>query len=100
MLESEMEEARTNEAKIDDIDGVVVMEMIRFMYTGEVQNMKDHVKELLYAAEKYELMELKKKCVESMSVYLNMKNVYETLTLADRFNADILLDNCVGLLKQ
>jgi hypothetical protein len=99
MFESEMEEARTNEVKIDDIEGNIVLEMVRFIYTGEVENMKDHAKDLLYAAEKYELNVLKKKCVESLSVHLNMKNVFKTLILADHFNAENLLYDCVGFMN-
>lgn len=99
MLNSGMEESQKGEVTIDDIEGNVVFEMVRFMYTGEVENVKDYVKDLLDAAEKYGIEKLKEKCLESLSLYLNMKNVAETLTLADRYNADILIQNCVGLIK-
>jgi hypothetical protein len=99
MFESEMEEARTSQAKIKDIDGEVMLEMVRFMYTGKVENIKDHAKDLLYAAEKYELKDLKKECLESLNLNLELDNVPQTLVLADRYNAKILINNCIGLLK-
>jgi speckle-type POZ protein len=84
---------------IEDIEGEVMLEMVRFLYTGEIENMKDHAKNLLYAAEKYKIDALKMKCVESLSQNLDSSNVLETLLLADRYNMEVLLGNCVGFIK-
>lgn len=99
MFEAEMLEVSTNQLTITDIDGKVVLEMLRFMYNGNVENIDSVAKELLYAAEKYELYKLKRKCVDSLSLNLNMKNVFQTMSLADRYGSDILLRNCIGLVK-
>lgn len=99
MFEAEMAEVYTNQLNITDIDGKVVTEMLRFMYHGKVENIHELAKDLLYAAEKYELNELKKKCIDSLSLHVNMKNVFNLLTLADRFKSDILLRNCIGFIK-
>jgi hypothetical protein len=55
--------------------------------------------ELLNVAEKYELEGLKQKCIESLSVHLNVKNIFKCLILADRHNEEILLRNCLGFVK-
>jgi hypothetical protein len=54
---------------------------------------------LLYAAEKYKIDALKMKCVESLSQNLDSSNVLETLLLADRYNIDELLKNCIGFIN-
>jgi speckle-type POZ protein len=94
-----MFQADTNQMTIEDIEGEVMLEMVRFLYTGEIENMKDHAKNLLYAAEKYKIDALKMKCVESLSQNLDSSNVLETLLLADRYNMEVLLGNCVGFIK-
>lgn len=85
--------------KIDDIEGEVVFKMIRYMYTGELENLKDHAKDLIYAAEKYEFVNLKNECLAYFSFNLNLNNVFETIALADRYNSQDLLENCIRFMK-
>jgi hypothetical protein len=99
MFEAEMNEVITNELKITEIEGKVVMEMLRFIYNGTIKNIHEIAKDLLYAAEKYELEGLKKKCIDSLSLHINLKNVFHILSLADRFGSDVLLKNCIGLIR-
>ena len=58
MFLSPMEEARTGTVEITDMDSKTLRKLLEFIYTGEVENMEDLAEELLYAADKYEIMGL------------------------------------------
>ena len=53
-----MEEARTGTVEITDMDSKTLRKLLEFIYTGEVDGMEDVAEELLYAADKYEIMGL------------------------------------------
>lgn len=99
MFQAPMSEAENSQVIIDDVEGSAVYEVIRFIYTGKVKHIKSKAMDLLNAAEKYELTELKQQCIESLSVHLNLKNVFNCLILADRHNEETLLRNCLGFMK-
>ena len=58
---------QVNEELINDYKPEVVHETLRYMYTNTVENMKEHAKDLLGMAEKYQLQGLKKQCEEFVS---------------------------------
>ena len=58
MFLSPMEEARTGTVEITDMDSKTLRKLLEFIYTGEVDGMEDVAEELLYAADKYEIMGL------------------------------------------
>ena len=58
MFLSPMEEARTGTVEITDMDSKTLWKLLEFIYTGEVDGMEDVAEELLYAADKYEIMGL------------------------------------------
>jgi hypothetical protein len=74
--------------------------MIRFLYTGSVNDMKKHSKDLLYAAEKYKIENLKMECIKSLTRNLDTTNLLETLLLAERHNSEILFKSCVKFMKK
>lgn len=66
MLETDMQEDE-NVIEISDMKHEIVEKMLEFIYTGEVTDMGDSGKELLVAAEKYRLADLKSRCEEVLS---------------------------------
>ena len=58
MFESDMKEARQRMVVIEDIKAKTIEKLLEFIYTGEVDGMEDVAEELLYAADKYEIMGL------------------------------------------
>ncbi|KAG5676305.1 hypothetical protein PVAND_006152 [Polypedilum vanderplanki] len=98
MFNADMSETKTKTVKIDDIDGDTFLEFLRFIYTGQVENLKDIASSLIYAADKYEIIKLKKICTESLMKNLSIKNASETLILADRFNENFLLYECIQII--
>lgn len=100
MIMSPMKEAKTQSVKLEDIDGETMMEVLRFLYTGTIENIENLAPDLLFCADKYELNELKSYAARAMANSLTVDNVLEYYTLADRYDEEYLLGKCVGFIKK
>jgi speckle-type POZ protein len=98
MLTTDMAEKKLSRIVIDDIDDATMQELLRFIYTKEVQNLALAPK-LLYAAEKYDLYELKSICASHITEQVSEENVFENLVLADRHNEQQLLNECMKFIN-
>ena len=78
-----MKDQRENEtiALPDDYD--VVQELLRFIYTTKVKDIKKVADRLFAAAHLYQLDDLKRMCSDVMSANLNVGNVEAILDLAN-----------------
>lgn len=83
MMETNMKENKEKRAKIEDISAPAFTEFLRFIYCGKVEEIDEHAVELLYAATKYDIQDLKPYCVLSLAENLAVPNVIETMMLAD-----------------
>jgi speckle-type POZ protein len=98
MLTSNMKEAATNTVEVDDLDSTTMRELLRFIYCGEVQDLKENVKDLIYAAEKYEVNQLKEICIEELAANVSEENVIETLIIADQVSGtEKLIEACIPI---
>ncbi|XP_024871354.1 protein roadkill-like isoform X2 [Temnothorax curvispinosus] len=97
MFKSEMTEKRNN-VKIEDMDFETVREMLQFIYTGKVEKL-EKMPNLLYAAEKYELKNLKVICEKILGTRLTIENVAKILILADLCRADYLKAQVLDIIK-
>lgn len=88
MFQHEMTERNNGIARITDIDAEVMQEVLRFVYTGKVNNLRILASELLDAADKYELNGLKAVCEEVIANYLNVENIGAILTILDTRDCD------------
>jgi hypothetical protein len=96
MLTIKMEEAETNVVKVDDFDSTTMRKLLRFIYCGEVQDLKENAKNLIYAAEKYEVNQLKEMCIEELAANVSEENVIETLAIADQVSGtEKLIQKCI-----
>jgi len=82
MLTQNMVEKNSNRAEILDFDADVVRDMIQFIYSGEVSDMKVKAVHLLPAADKYDLTHLKELCVASLCETISTENVLDLLIMA------------------
>ena len=92
-------ETRRNTMNIMDIDGETMTEILRFIYTREVNNIKQLAPKLLYGADKYELDNLKKLCASAMIENLSVENALEYFLLADQYNLKALLFRSAMVIK-
>lgn len=99
MFEHDMQESKENAVKIVDIRVDVFEEMLRFIYTGSVEQLEQRSKDLLIAAEKYALEGLKTLCEEHLGMKLTVDSAAETLQLADMYNADKLKQQTISFIS-
>lgn len=90
MFQHNMQESETNRIDITDVEERVVGEMLRYMYTGTCECLKELADGLILVADKYDLQGLKVMCEESLIENLSVENATHMLVLADLHRADKL----------
>lgn len=90
MLNHDMKEKQEGIIQIKDVSFEVFQEVLRFMYTGRVDQIEKIANELLIAADKYDVEGLKAMCEETLCKSLNIDNVLEYLKFSDLYKANIL----------
>ncbi|XP_028617137.1 TD and POZ domain-containing protein 4-like [Grammomys surdaster] len=85
MFEHEIEESLRNHVEIHDLDSQVFKEMMGFIYTGKAPHLHSHsmATDVLAAADKYGLEDLKVLCEDALYRSLSVENAAQTLILAD-----------------
>lgn len=87
MFEHNMRESKENVVKIDGISYDVMKELFRFIYSEKVENLETLASDLLVAANKYELEDLKSLCEKVLIKNLSTNNVIDLYVLADHHQA-------------
>lgn len=83
-----------NVMEFTDIKAEIFEEVLRYMYTGKVNNLQEYGIDILRAANQYKLEHLKNMCEEFLVAKLTHDNVVETLKIADACNAPFLVKHC------
>jgi speckle-type POZ protein len=102
MLMTDMSEKTTNCVEIFDFDSKTIRELLRFLYCEEVKDLKEIVCSLIYAAEKYQVEELKTICIDQILKDLSKSNVIQALMVADQIvtGTDRIVEACVEILQR
>jgi speckle-type POZ protein len=87
MFQSDLTEAQSNTIKIEDIKPAVFKEVLRFIYTDQVEQLDEIAEELLAVAERYMLELLKSKCESHLARKITVENCVDFLLLADLHSA-------------
>jgi speckle-type POZ protein len=101
MFANDMIESHSNKCSIDDIESEVFGELLTFIYTGKSPKAQSMAHKLLAAAEKYEILELedldnsKNICEDLVFIDLTVDNAIQSLKIADKYNANKILDKIV-----
>ncbi|KAL5274070.1 SPOPL.2 family protein [Megaselia abdita] len=95
MFEHATEERREGRVEIADVKHDVLKEMLRFLYTGEVENLEVHAEELYEAADKYCLDDLKDLCERTLIRRITTENVCQYLRLFDMFSSSSMKTKCI-----
>lgn len=90
MFDNEMKENSENVVEITDIEPEVMEQMIEFIYTEDCPKMTEMAEELLIAAEKYQIKQLKDICMQKLREGLTISNVSERLIFAEVHSASKL----------
>ena len=87
MFQNDLTEKKTNTLEIQDIEPDVFAEVLRFLYTDDVNNLDELSTGLLAAADKYMLDRLKAKCESFLSRNVTVENCGTLLILAHLYSA-------------
>ena len=75
-------------------------ELVNFIYTKKINNLQETAHELLSAANKYSIIELKNICEKSIGENLNLENALKTFVVAEENNAQILKNLVLRLIGE
>ena len=95
MFQHNMSEAQNHEVDILDLAPSTVHLMLEYIYSGHFQQTAN-TEDLLPAADKYELTQLKSACELSLSRTVNMNNCLDLLILSDIHSASQLQKACLA----
>jgi hypothetical protein len=99
MFLSDMIETRSNIIEINDISDDICEEMLRFMYYNEIKHLDTNALDLLYAADKYAIENLKILCIQSLIETFTFETAAEMLIRANIYNSKLLKDNLLLFIK-
>ena len=99
MFKHDMIENKSNTVNIPDVDHEVLKEMLRFIYMGEVEDIKKMASELFIVADKYDIQGLKSKCEKYIADNIAIENVMQIFELAVKYNAKQLKTRAMQFMK-
>lgn len=84
MFTCDMQESKTNQVTIDDIEPEIFEQLLRFIYTGRVpKSDSEDMEALITAADKYAISDLKTFCGDIIITKINVQKAADILILAD-----------------
>lgn len=96
MLTNNITEAYATSYITSEFDSVVMKQILRFIYCHEVENLDEIALDLIHAAEKYQLDDLKEMCMDRIIANLSTNNVLKALTISNTVrNTKKLFDRCL-----
>lgn len=87
-----------NVVEIKDVEPEVLNEMLRFMYSAKVNNISNLAENLLAAAEKYGIVDLKTECEKFLCQNLSFENAVHYFEVADDHKADDLKNKSLKMI--
>ena len=93
MFYGEMAE-RSDSVDLPDCEYDGVLEMVRYMYTGQAELNENNVMQVLYVAKKYMVSSLSDECVRLLRKKLDPSNVFCVLSHAQKYDEKVLVDQC------
>ena len=103
MFEVEMVEKREQIVEVTDIEPHVMSDFLTFLYTGSAPNMRTMAKDLLLAADKYDMPEFATICESEIKNGMTFSNVAEIYQLASTLHLGCsasLKKFCLDFMKQ
>ncbi|KAL7303411.1 hypothetical protein TKK_0004595 [Trichogramma kaykai] len=101
MFSHDMLENKSQSVDMVDISHEAAVEMLRYIYTGRIKAEEFSLTaDVLAAADKYQLEELKNKCERILGSNLSTENVVEALKIAHTYSAKNLEKEAVDFIKR
>jgi BTB/POZ domain len=80
--------------KIEDVGSKAMLEFLRFIYCGYVNDIDEITSDLLLAAQKFDVPDLKPLCSVALARKLTLKSALETIVLANKYGEKYLETHC------
>ncbi|KAI6179872.1 Protein roadkill-like protein [Aphelenchoides besseyi] len=97
MLDHDTAESISGVLTIDDLDAEIVEVMLRYLYTGQVKNLRTHCLELFCVADRYALSDLQDICLNAIYENLDVNLIMHCLELAFAYDRlDTFRDRVIG----
>jgi len=90
MFSTNSEESKTGIVKIKGVSANVVGALIEFLHLGTVENFDQIADKLFVAADKYEILNLKDQCANSIGASLSKENFFDRVVLIFKHDNDEL----------
>ena len=94
MLNNDMVENTTGVIKIMDFEHNVVEAMVRYIYSGKIDDRFSDWRALLLIGDKYEIQSLVEFCRHKLVKAISCENVLELAVFAETYSDMEILDNC------
>ena len=91
---------RLETIELSDCEYESLLELLRYMYSDEVNLSGSNVMEVLYLAKKYMVPSLAEKCTGYLQSNLNVSNVFNILPTAERYEEKELVERCWKLIDK
>ena len=85
---------KSDSIDLPDCEYEGVLEMLRYMYSGQVELNESNVVQVLYAAKKYILPSLAEECIDFLIRNLDVGNVFCLLSCAEQYDEKYLAARC------
>jgi speckle-type POZ protein len=99
MFQNEMQEKSSNEVVVTDMEPDALKLMLQFIYTGHCQ-IGAWTEDLFFAADKYDIKDLKEICEEELRIKLCVDNAIRFLILSDLHRATKLNESSISFINQ
>ena len=100
--DTKMKEQYESVVEIEDIQPIVFREVLRYMYTGEIESTEivcEHVCELMVAADKYGLEGLQIICENTLYEIIKVRNAMHILVVANKLGISHLKKKVLKFIK-
>ncbi|KAJ1525826.1 hypothetical protein ONE63_009027 [Megalurothrips usitatus] len=87
MFEHDMAESKTSRVVIGDTGSDVLQQVLRYVYTGRVDHIRELGVELLAVSDRYALARLKALCEDELAASVRPDNCLDVLAMADLYGA-------------
>ena len=99
MFQNEMQENSSNEVVVTDMEPDALKQMLQFIYTGRCQ-IGAWTEDLFFAADKYDIKDLKEICEDELRMKLCVDNAIRFLILSDLHRATKLKESSISFINQ
>ncbi|XP_043287592.1 BTB/POZ and MATH domain-containing protein 1-like [Venturia canescens] len=99
MFLSDMKEKDTSTVEIVDTKAEIFEEFLKYLYTGELNDLENKAEEMLLLADKYQVGELKDMCENFFLDNISEVNVIKNLIVADKYRCATLKKKATNILQ-